>query len=73
MAPGLPITKAMEETVWSFDVDDVESVPDVINSSLRELERQGMCVVDGPTVEHVETPDGDRWSVTFLVEGPAES
>ena len=63
----------MEETVWSFDVDDIEGVPEAVGNALRGLERQGVHLVEGPTIQRVETPAGDRWSVTFIVEGPVES
>ena len=63
----------MEESVWSFDVDDIKDVPEVISSALREIEYQGMHLVEGPTIEQVETLDGNHWSVTFVVEGPVES
>jgi hypothetical protein len=63
----------MEETVWSFEVDHLEDVPDVVGKAVRELERQGVHVVEGPTIERVQTPAGERWSVTFVVEGPVES
>jgi hypothetical protein len=63
----------MEESVRSFDVDELEGVPDAVGKAVRELERQGVRIVEGPTIKRVETPDGERWSITFLVEGPVES
>ena len=63
----------MEESVWSFEVDDLQDVPDAVGKALRELERQGVHVVEGPTIERVHSTAGDRWSVTFVVEGPVES
>ena len=63
----------MEESVWSFDVGDFKDVPDVVGNALREMDHQGVHLVEGPTIERVETPAGDRWSVTFVVEGPVES
>jgi hypothetical protein len=63
----------MEESVWSFDVVELGDIPDAVGNGLRELERQGVHVVEGPTIERVQTPAGDRWSVTFVVEGPVES
>lgn len=63
----------MEESVWSFDVDDLKDVPDAVGNALRELDRQGVHLVEGPKIERVQTPAGDRWSVTFVVEGPVES
>lgn len=63
----------MEESVWSFDVGDFKDGPDAVGNGLRELERQGVHVVEGPTIERVETPAGVRSSVTFIVEGLVES
>jgi hypothetical protein len=55
----------MRTTIWSFDVDNVESVPLAVSRALAEATRQNKEIVDGPTIEQ----NGNRWSLTFLVEG----
>jgi hypothetical protein len=62
-----------EETIWNFDADDLEAVPEAVGNALRELEREGVHVVEGPRIERVVTPAGVRWSVTFVVQEPLES
>jgi hypothetical protein len=56
-------------TTWTFDVDDVDTVPGAISKAMREADRQGSEIVDGPTVERVETAAGDRWVLSFTVSG----
>jgi hypothetical protein len=58
----------MATTTWSFDVENVESVPEAVSRALAEAARLNKQIVDGPTIEHHETPKGERWSLSFVVQ-----
>jgi hypothetical protein len=55
----------MEESVWSFDVDDLEDVPDAVGNALRELDRQGVHVVEG--THHRARPNACRRALVRVV------
>jgi hypothetical protein len=54
-------------TTWTFDVDDVDTVPRAISEAVRKADRQDKQILDGPKVERLETSAGERWVLTFKV------